>query len=219
MSWRVLFVFVVSVMAISAAAGVALGNWLVDQAPGLTADARTNTGATPEPVLDAAGRPFAGLAPQPLSNGGLGVPQPSVQPMWEIQSVSLFDTNLDPMVVLAIGDQSFSVSDMLGRAGEGLAQGPGDIATVDVTTPDVALAQPSDNAPASAIITPLAASSTAPTRGSDWQDQLAEALKACQSVGFFSRPNCIDRARKKYCEPNGAWGQHPLCPTSTDPQG
>jgi hypothetical protein len=211
MSWRVLFVFVVSVMAISAAAGVALGNWLVDQAPGLTTDARTNTGATPEPVLDAAGRPFAGLAPQPLSNGGLGVPQPSVQPMWEIQAVSLFDTNLDPMVVLAIGDESFSVSDMLGRAGEGLAQGPGDIATVDVTSPAVAVAQPN--------ATPQAVASTAPARLSDWQDQLAEALKACQSVGFFSRPNCIDRARKKYCEPNGAWGQHPLCPTPTHTQG
>jgi hypothetical protein len=203
MSWRVLIVFVVLVMAGSAMGGVALGNWLVDQAPGVSADPRTNTNRPPEMVLDAAGRPLAGVAPQPLIDGGLGVPPLALTPDWQVQGVSLFDTVLDPMVVLARGDEAFTVSDMLSAAGQGLAQGPSDIATVDVT-----VQQPEPVAPQRVAAEPAVASPT----DMDWRQQLAQAIKACDSVGFFSRPNCVERARKKFCEPNKAWGQDELCP-------
>ncbi|MCD8536022.1 MAG: hypothetical protein LRY56_00300 [Burkholderiaceae bacterium] len=63
MSWRLLFVFVVVLLGASAAAGVGLGNWLVDQAPTISAEARTNTTRPPEIILDAAGRPLAAIPP------------------------------------------------------------------------------------------------------------------------------------------------------------
>jgi len=204
MSWRVLIGFVVLVMAGSAMGGVALGNWLVDQSQDLTVDGRTNTGRTPEMVLDAAGRPLSGVPPQPLVDGGLGVPPLAVTINWQIDGISLFDTVLDPMVVLARGNEAFTVSDMLSSAGQGLALGPSDVATIDVTTlqPEPVRAQPV--AAAAAVV-------ASPT-DVGWREQLNQAVNACSSVGFFARPNCIDRARKKYCEPNKAWGQDDLCP-------
>jgi len=204
MSWRVLIVFLVLVMAGSAMGGVALGNWLNGQAPGLANESRINTTRAPEMVLDAAGRPLAGVAPQPLIDGGLGVPPLPLAPDWQVAGVSLFDTVLDPMVVLARGDESFSVSDRLGAAGQGLAQGPSDVATVDVT-----MQQPEPVVPQRVAVEPVVA---APT-DMNWREQLSQAIKACDSVGFFSRPNCVDRARKKFCEPNKAWGRDELCPS------
>lgn len=205
MSWRVLFVFVVLLLAASAAAGVGVGNWLVEQAPTMSAELRTNTSSPPEIVLDAAGRPLAAIPPQPLLDGSLGQPRAEVQPMWEIQAVSLFNSNLDPMVVLGRGDQSYTVSDMLTQAGAGLAQAQGDVAIVDLTS------QP---APSQAAATVVA---QAPAPAAPWDEQLADAIEACQNVGFFSRPGCIERARKKFCDPNRAWGRHPLCPSPAAP--
>ncbi len=205
MSWRVLIGFVVLVMAGSAMGGVALGNWLVDQSPGVTAEARTNTGQRLEIVVDAAGRPLSSVPPQPLVDGGMGVPPLPLSPEWQILGVSLFDTVLDPMVILARGDQSFSVSDRLSTAGQGLAQGPSDVATIDVTTTQPKASEPQAVAKAPTVV-------ATPT-DSDWRGQLIQAIDACSSVGFFSRPNCIDRARKKFCEPNKAWGQDENCPS------
>jgi hypothetical protein len=195
MSWRWLFVFVILMLAASAAGGVALG---------ISADARTNTTRSPEIVRDAAGRPLAAVPPQPLLDGSLGAPLEKIQPIWELEAVSLFETNLDPMVVLGRGDDAYTVADMLSGAGAGLEPGEGDIATVDLTAQlDAKLPAPVAVAQASAA-TP------------SWQQQLANAVNACQNVGFFSRPDCIKRARQKFCEPNRAWGDHPLCPNQTN---
>lgn len=202
MSWRWLFVFVVLMLAASAAGGVALGNWLLDAAPSISAEDRTNTTRPPEIVRDAAGRPLAAVPPQPLLDGSLGAPIEKIQPMWEVQAVSLFETNLDPMVVLGRGDDAYTVADMLSAAGSGLEQGEGDIATVDLT------AQPEAPMPV--------AVAQAPAVAKPWPQQLADAIDACQNVGFFSRPDCIKRARQKFCEPNQAWGDHPLCPSQTN---
>lgn len=203
MSWRWLLVFVVVMLGASAAGGVALGDWLVAKAPSITAESRTNTTRPPEIVLDAAGRPLAGLAPQPLVDGSLGLPQTQIQPMWEIQAVSLFETNLDPMVVLGRGNESYSVSDMLSKAGDGLVQGPNDIATVDVTGGDA------EDKPK----TPTAIARVDPSGSAlPWQQQLSAAIAACDKVSFFSRPDCVERARKKFCDPNNAWGRDALCP-------
>ena len=205
MSWRVLFVFVVLMLGASAAAGVGLGNWLIDQAPRISADPRTNTTRLPEVVRDSAGRPLAAIPPQPLLDGTLGQPHEEIQPMWEVQAVSLFETNLDPMVVLARGDESYTVSDMLSQAGAGLVQGEGDIATVDLTAAPAA-----EQAPVQVAQAPVAS----PVAAKAWDEQLSDAIAACQNVGFFSRPGCIESARKKFCDPNRAWGRHPLCPTT-----
>lgn len=202
MSWRWVFILAVLILGASAAGGVAVGDWLVAQAPAISADGKTNTTKPPAIVLDAAGRPLAGLAPQPLIDGSLGIPQTQIQPMWEIETVSLFETNLDPMVVLSRGDETYSVSDMLTQAGAGLAQGPSDIAMVDVT---------GSNTDATPVATPQAPPANR-TQDKGWQELLAEAIKACDNVGFFSRPSCVERAQKKFCEPNRAWGRHALCP-------
>jgi len=128
----------------------------------------------------------------------------TIQPMWELETVSLFETNLDPMVVLGRGDDSYTVSDMLTGAGAGLAQGEGDVAIVDLTVqPELERETPTQVA-------------QAPAARTSWQEQLVEAVNACQNVGFFSRPDCLKRAREKFCEPNRAWGNHPLCPSRSN---
>lgn len=205
MSWRLLFVFVVLIMAGSALGGVTLGNWLVEQSPRITNDPRTNTGKSLETRLDTAGRPEVREAPQPLSDGTLGVPRPEGQVPWEVLAVSLFDMTLDPMVVLSRGDETFTVSDMLVQAGQGLSQGPTDVATVDVSAGAVVGAAPATAA------RPVSQPSVA--TAATWQQQLEAAVKACSAVGFFSRPSCIERARRKFCDPNQGWGKHPDCPS------
>lgn len=204
MSWRFLTFFVVACLAGSAAAGVVVGNWLVDQAPVVEDGTRTNNSASPELVVDASGRPLAGVPPQPLTDGTLGMPSEIIQPMWEIQAVSLFDSNLDPMVSLAIGDQSFTIADVLSNAGKGLAEGGSDIATVDVTRTDI----PAASADPVGQIARQAGSGSQPS----WEQSLADAIKACDSVGFFGRSTCVERAQEKFCGPNNAWGKTRNCP-------
>lgn len=193
-------------MAGASVAGATLGYWLVNEAPMAAEGSRTNIQTTTETVLDASGRPLAGIAPQPLSDGTLGVPQGVIQPMWEIQAVSLFDSNLDPMVTLAIGDQSYTISDVLNQAGAGLGQEGSDIAMLDVTQ---AAAQGGTSDPIGAL------ANAGKNAGSpaNWEQALEEAIRACSSVNFFSRPGCIDRAQQQYCAPNNAWGQHRHCPS------
>jgi hypothetical protein len=204
MSWRFLFVFIVLLLTASVVSGVALGNWFVDQAPRLTGEPRTNTSPPLEVVLDAAGRAVASEAPQPLTDGTLGLPKPQAAPMWQVLPISLFDMALDPMVVLARGDESYTVSDMLTQAGQGLAQGPADIAMIDVTG--------GANVGVAPITTAQTPSSVAALSEQTWQQQLDAAIKACATVGFFSRPGCIERARRKFCDPNKGWGREALCP-------
>ena len=207
MSWRFLFAFVVLLLTASVVSGVVLGNWLVDQAPRITGEARTNTARPLEVVLDAAGRSLVSEAPQPLTDGTLGLPRPQPEPLWQVQPISLFDMALDPMVVLARGDESYTVSDMLTQAGQGLAQGPADIGTIDLTGSATAGGAPINTAQTSSV---AAATATEQT----WQQQLDAAIKACASVGFFSRPGCIERAQRKFCDPNKGWGREALCPVN-----
>jgi len=204
MSWRFLFVFVVLLLTASVVSGVVLGNWLVDQSPRIAAEPRTNIARSLEFVLDAEGRPLVSEAPQPLTDGTLGLPGPQAEPQWQVLPISLFDMPLDPMVVLARGDESYTVSDMLTQAGQGLAQGPADVGMIDLTGGASA-----GGAPINAAQTSSAAATAA---GQTWQQQLDAAIKACASVGFFSRPGCIDRARRKFCDPNQGWGREALCP-------
>lgn len=211
MSWRFLIFFVVFCMAGSALAGMVVGNWLVSEAPVVDEGTRTNMRLNTEQVLDASGRPLAGVAPQPLTDGTLGVPKNEIQPMWEIQAVSLFDSNLDPMVSLAIGSQGFTIADVLSQAGAGLGEGSSDIATLDITQGDN---ESSVNDPVGDIARQQGSDRTTPA--GNWQQALDEAIRACDSVGFFSRPGCIEQARQQFCGPNNAWGRYRHCPA---PQG
>lgn len=208
-------------MAGSSLAGVFVGNWLVSEAPVVDESTRTNVGLNAEQVLDASGRPLAGVAPQPLTDGTLGVPKNEIQPMWEIQAISLFDSNLDPMVSLAIGNEGFTIADVLNQAGAGLGEGSSDIATLDITqgsnagsgsdpVGDIARQQGNNNSASTAQTT-----RTGPPAG-NWQQALDEAIRACDSVGFFSRPGCIEQARQRFCGPNNGWGRYRHCPS---PQG
>lgn len=214
MSWRFLTLFLVLCMGGAALAGMVVGNWLVNEAPVIDEGTRTNIGHNSEQVLDASGRPLAAIAPQPLTDGTLGMPRESIQPMWEIQPVSLFDANLDPMVTLAIGSQGFTIGDVLSQAGAGLGQGASDVATLDVTQGNTAgdpinqLAQNSQG-----TSKPAASASGA----DNWSDALDRAIRACESVGFFSRPGCIEQARQRFCGPNNAWGKHRHCPMPQAP--
>jgi hypothetical protein len=212
MSWRFLLVFSVLMLLGSAAAGVALGNWLVDQAPRLTADPRTNVTRAPEMVLDARGRPLVAIAPQPRLDGTLGEPHQQLPAMWELQPISLFETNLDPMVVLARGDEAFTVADMLSQAGSGLVQGEADVAMVDLTAElqVPAIDTPVELAAGGGAVAP---EPEVPLEQRPWREQLTQAIEACNELGFFSRPGCIESARKRFCAPNQAWGRDSLCPS------
>jgi len=192
----------------SALAGVAVGNWLVRQAPVVDAATRTNTSSKENSVvLDPSGRPLAPEAPQPLTNGQLGIPEKFIQPMWEVQAVSLFDSNLDPMVSLAIGDRVITIEDILNQAGSGLPTDTGDVATIDITQGSPSMADD----PIARLAQQQQPQGSANT---SWETALEQAIKACDSVGFFSRPGCQQSAREKYCTPNKAWGKHRLCPAN-----
>lgn len=190
-------------MGAAAAAGAGLGQWLVNAAPVFPEEiAHTDDAAS---LIDAQGRSRNGLSPQPLSDGTLGMPVLHPQPDWEIRHISLYDGNLDPMVSLAIGSRIFTIGDVLADAGFGLATGEGDVGTVDITQEQSDQSDETSNQ-----------NTHSGTGDGSWQQALEAAVSACDNVGFFSRPGCIDRAQKQYCGPNNAWGKHRLCP-SNDP--
>lgn len=205
MSWRFLIVFIVLCLVSAAIAGAALGSWLVAEAPILPEEVIVQDDG--ESLVDAKGRTRNGLSPQPLSDGTLGMPVVHEEPAWEIEHVSLFDGQLDPMVSIAMGDRMYTISDVLAEAGFGLEQGEGDVGTVDVTSGQ----HDGDRRDGDA-------SQAGRPGDQSWQAALEAAVRACDNVGFFSRPGCLDRARRQYCAPNNAWGKHPLCPAQ-DPIG
>ena len=220
MSWRFLIIVLVIMLAAAGMAGVGLGEWLVAKAPGASETTRANL---PEPVIntsrDASGQLIVPQAPQPLIDGGLGVPPPAKAQLWEVQRNSLFDGFIDPMVIISRDGQSYTVGDMLSKAGQDLPQGPTDIQTLDVTQAGGAR---SAIAPTSAGPKPLpppplspptvVAQTNTPSARLSWQDQLKETVEKCDAGSFFDLPTCMERARDRFCTPNNAWGKHPLCP-------
>jgi hypothetical protein len=207
MPWRLIFVFLLLAAGASAWGGLQLGDWLIAHGP---AQIQHNEPVHPElsdktPVLDANGKPFVATAPQPLADGRQGVPQLPPPTDWHVQVDSLLTENrpialatttisMDEAIALAQQQTDSAGSGLQGIANVGNL-GSQAIQPVDVTTPPPPPPQ-------------------APMVQSDpnWQQAFQKELKACENVGFFSRPSCAWAARNKYCEPHHAWGKVADCP-------
>jgi hypothetical protein len=222
MSWRFLIIFLVIMLAAAGMAGVGVGEWLVAKAP-VSLDAARNNLPEPESktVRDSSGRAIIPEAPQPLIDGGLGVPPQAKALLWEVQPNSLFDGFIDPMVIISRDGQSYTVGDMLSNAGQDLPQGPTDIQTLDVTqvgaaiptrAPGASSPQPLPLLPPQLAQSAQSAQSATPRQTLSWQEQLKEAVEKCDAGSFFDLPSCMERARDRFCTPNKAWGKIALCP-------
>lgn len=203
MSWRLIFAILSITAGVSAWGGLQLGDWLIAHGP--ETPVTPAIAKTPSvPVLDASGKPYAAVAPQPLPDGRLGVPLPQPPVDWAISSTPLIDSA--PPIALATTtitmDEAITLASMSQQDGiQGIADasalvGGQAIQPIDITQPP----------PASPTQAPTAA-----TR-SGWQAAFQRELGACAQVGFFSRPTCAWAARNKYCEPNHAWGAVEGCP-------
>lgn len=205
MSWRLIFAFLLVAAGASAWGGLQLGDWLIAHGPSQIQAPAPHPELDQDVVLGADGKPYVASAPQVLPDGRQGVPQLAPPVHWKIPQVSLMESggpialatttiSMDEAIELASRNQ-------LGDGLQGIAQfgglgGSQVVQPIDVTTPPPAPPQQAQ-----------AASS-----GSQWQAAFQAELKACESLGFFSRPSCAWAARNKYCEPNAAWGRVPDCP-------
>lgn|SRR5690606_5206569 len=205
MSWRLIFAFLLLAAGASAWGGLQLGDWLIAHGPAQIQMPKPHPELDAQAgMLDASGKPYVASAPQVLPDGRQGVPELQPPVDWKIQQDSLLDDgrpialatttiSMDEAIALASRNQ-------LGDGLQGIAQfgglgGSQVVQPIDVTTPP----PPPSPAPAAA-------------RGGQWQAAFQAELKACESLGFFSRPSCAWAARNKYCEPNNAWGRVPDCP-------
>lgn len=203
MSWRLIFAILLITAGASAWGGLQLGDWLIAHGPE-TAITPIAAKIEPVPVLDASGKPFAAVAPQPLPDGRLGVPEPQPPVDWAIITTPLMDST--PPIALATTtismDEAIQLASMNQQDG---LQGIADASALDGSYQPI---QPID-------ITQAPAPAQAPAAGANrgnWQTAFHRELDACANVGFFSRPSCSWAVRNKYCEPNRAWGQVKGCP-------
>lgn len=209
MSWRLIFVFLVLSAGASAWGGLQLGDWLIAHGPAQSQTTQSTELTHPElagktPVLDANGKPFVASAPQPLSDGRQGVPQQPPPTDWQIQAASLMSENRPiAMATTTISmDEAIALAQRQMDAGSGGLQGIANVGNLGNQT-----IQPID-------VTTPPPPSTAPSVRNDgnWQQAFQTELKACENLGFFSRPSCAWAARNKYCEPHHAWGKVTDCP-------
>lgn len=201
MSWRLILTTLLIAAGASAWGGLQLGDWLIANGP---AQIRTPDEVHPElasttPVLNANGKPFVATAPQPLSNGTLGVPQEPPPVDWQLQTASLLSEHRP----IALATTTITMDEATSLAQSGQSEGLQGIATlgsqavqpIDITTPS-APPPPAGAAPQDA----------------NWQAAFQAELNVCAGLGFFSRPSCAWAARNKYCEPHKAWGRAKDCP-------
>jgi len=218
MSWRFIFAILVIALGASAWGGVRLGEWLVAHGPVKPEIKEAPPELSEVPVLGADGKPFVAIAPQPLVNGQLGVPEPPEPIPWEIEPPTLAELQSETPIALATTtitlDQAIEIANANPHGLRGLADvgdllGAGQIASlppaqqggqqfiqpVDITAPP-----------------PPPPVSNSPQGGGNWEAALRRELQACSKLGFFERPSCSWTARNKYCEPNNAWGHTRDCP-------
>lgn len=218
MSWRVLFAILILAAGASAWGGFRLGGWLIAHTPEgpIVSDYPELDG---EQVLDADGRPFLAQAPQPLVNGRQAIPE-SPEPLeWEIEPEVVDHVLANPLISVATThitlDEAIQLSSQqVGSTAklDGLADLSGLGLFGNQATNRAQPLQPIEGGP---IPPPpdIGLSLAVQQAAGNWQTALARELEACKSAGFFSRPSCAWNARKKYCEPNNAWGQTGDCPS------
>lgn len=218
MSWRFIFAILVIALGASAWGGMRLGEWLVAHGPVKPEVKSTPPELQEVPVLGADGKPFVAVAPQPLVDGRLGVPEPPEPTSWELEAPAVAETQSETPISLATTTITMEeaiqiananphglsgladVGDLLG-GGElaslprGQQGGPEFIQPVDISAPPP---------PPPVVNTPHTAG--------NWEAALRQELQACSKLGFFDRPSCSWAARNKYCEPNNAWGRTRDCP-------
>lgn len=227
MSWRLIFAILVIALGASAWGGIRLGEWLVAHGPVKPEIKTTPPELADVPVLGADGKPFTAVAPQPLVDGRLGIPEPPEPVQWEVQSAGLAQLQAETPISLATTTISMEeaieiananpyglrgladVGDLLGEM-QGQAAPGGDVIPGTGVHTSAQMVQPVD-------ITvppppPPPAAGGGPATGGNWQAALAKELQACSRLGFFERPSCSWAARNKYCEPNNAWGRTRDCP-------
>lgn len=219
MSWRFIFAVLIIALGASAWGGLLLGEWLVAHGPVKPEIKKPAPELSEVPVLGADGKPFLAVAPQPLVDGRLGVPEPAEPVQWEVAAPSVAELQAQSPISLATTtismDEAIQIANanphgLKGLADVGDLMGDGNVANlppgagaqmiqpVDVTQPPPP--PPVNNAPAA---------------GGQWEAALRQELQACSQLGFFDRPSCSWSVRNKYCEPNNAWGRVRDCPAKS----
>lgn len=206
MSWRLIFAILLLAAGASAWGGLQLGDWLIVHSPSQVQATEPPVELTDTPVLDANGKPFIASAPQPLSDGRQGVPSLPPPVDWQIQTTPLMDEHRP----IALATTAISMDEAIALAAQNQQDGSGlqGIANIGALLADQTV-QPIDVPP------PPPSPNIADTQavgGGNWQTAFQAELKACEALGFFSRPSCAWAARNKYCEAHQAWGKAKDCP-------
>jgi len=204
MSWRLIVAILVLAAGASAWGGLRLGDWLIVHSPAQVQKPEPPAELGDTPVLDANGKPFVASAPQPLSDGRQGVPSLPPPVNWQLQATPLMNENRP----IALATTTISMDEAIALAAQGQQDGTGlqGIANVGTLVSSQPV-QPIDVPPP-----PPPPDTGAAVGGANWQVAFQAELKACEALGFFSRPSCAWAARNKYCEPHQAWGKAEDCP-------
>lgn len=216
MSWRFIFAILIIAAGASAWGGMRLGEWLVAHGPVKPEIKATPPELSDVPVLDADGKPFLAMAPQPLVNGRLGVPEPPEPVQWEVAAISVDEAQAETPISLATTTISMEEAVQIANANPHGLQGLADVGDLMGGGPGVPTHGPQFIQPVDISQPPPPPPITAgPEAGGNWQAALRQELQACGQLGFFDRPSCSWSARNKYCEPNNAWGRARDCPAKS----
>ncbi|MDN5842035.1 MAG: hypothetical protein L0H54_01115 [Alcaligenaceae bacterium] len=202
MSWRLIFAVLLIAAGLSAWAGLRVGDWLIAHGP----DAPimpTYTTVTQIPTLDANGKPYVALAPQPLPDGRQGTPAPQPPVDLTINTAPLIDAGRP----IALATTTITLDQAIQIASQNQSGSLQGIADASALMGGNQPLQPIEIQPMPPVPQPQA-----PTSQGNWQAAFHQELDACKQLGFFSRPSCAWAARNKYCEPNNAWGRVDGCP-------
>ncbi|MBV6304012.1 hypothetical protein KVP10_03880 [Candidimonas humi] len=223
MSWRFLIVVLLVAAGASAWGGLHLGDWLVVHAPVAATDMPGQPKTDAVPVLDANGHPYTAQPPQPLVNGGFGIPKPIPPVAWELPEKALVDaSNPNAVVDLATTTITEDEAKQIAAAGGGTGQplvGIADVGGLNLGGLGTGGSQPIQQVqpvqPVQPVDTPPPPPAPPLDTSGAWRVALHREILACDAQSFFERPSCAWTARKKYCEPNNAWGKVPDCPAKS----
>lgn len=217
MSWRILVVTLLLALGASAWGGIQLGDWLVQHAPQAAPPPGQDDDPSQQPVLDANGKPYLAQPPQPRVDGTLGVPEKTVAPDWNIQTVSLFDTVKDGNVLLSRSSVTPSqAAEIAAAARTSLPEGENNDSALDtMASPSYGQGQIMASNSFSGVTmvqSPQMPASRPAGDNGGWLPELRRELAQCANAGFFERPTCAWNARNRYCGPNQSWGKITECP-------